>query len=115
MRSAFRRVIRGVLGVLLAGATALAVAEQLAPELHDRDAGVAVHVDVPLDQHQGDPFSGRSTSVAHLCHCLHVHAGTSPTREVTRAALSSPSLARPRNEVAPRSAYRDSILRPPIA
>lgn len=115
MRTAFRRVTRALLGLLLASAMALAVTEQLAPELHDRDAGVSVHVDVPSDRHQGDPLSGHSANIAHLCHCSHFHAGTSPTREGRRLARSTSSLARPRNDVAPRSANRDSILRPPIA
>lgn len=115
MRAAYHRVSRSFLGVLLASAIVFGLAEQLAPELHDRDGSNAVLVDAPLERDHGGPWGGHSADVVHLCHCSHVHLGTSAAAATSGSVRVSSARSHRGNEMAPRSANRDSIFRPPIA
>lgn len=115
MLAVWNRPLLRLVWSLLVFATVLATLEPLAPELHDRDSGVAVHVDLSQRQHQGDPFSGHSRDAAHLCHCLHLHVGGLPTRGDIQAVAVPASLEPPFDERLPVSAQRSAVFRPPIA
>ena len=84
------------------------------PELHDRDSGATLHVDLSSQQHQGDQDL-HSSDAAHLCHCLHAHVGGLPSHPAVTPMTDASGLIAALTKRVPRSAPPRTLLRPPIS
>ena len=115
MGNRLMRSVRRTLGLLLVAAVAVSMAEPLAPELHDRDSGATVHVDLSSRQHEGDPSDGHSSDAAHLCHCLHAHVGGLPSQSAATRHIGWATWVADLAEDRPATSPHGTLFRPPIS